>query len=198
MNTLRPDLAIISEWIEPNARILDLGCGDGTLLQHLAQTRGVRGYGLEIEPDNVARCIEAGVNVIHADLDEGLRDFETDSFDYVVLTQTLQALARPDEALAEILRVGRTCIVTFPNFGHWQVRWALARGHMPVTPTLPASWYDTPNVHLCTVADFEGLCAQRNWRIIRRSLLDRKHRESLRIRLRPNLFCEVALYMLRD
>lgn len=195
---LRPDHAIINEWIEPHSRVLDLGCGDGALLAHLAATRDVKGYGLEIEPDKIARCIAAGVNVIQADLDDGLADFETDSFDYVVLNLTLQALARPDDALEEILRVGRTCIVTFPNFGHWQVRWALLRGGMPVTPTLPATWYDTPNIHLCTVRDFETLCAQRNWRILRRSLLDKKHRQSLRIGLRPNLFCELALYMLQD
>ncbi|MEQ1439690.1 methionine biosynthesis protein MetW [Fontimonas sp. SYSU GA230001] len=194
---MRPDLAPICEWIRPGARILDLGCGDGTLLTWLAQHQNVTGYGLEIDPDKVARCVAAGVNVIQADLDDGLRDFEDGSFDYVVMTQALQALQRPDAALAEILRVGRVGIVTFPNFGHWRVRAALAAGRMPVTPTLPERWYDTPNIHLCTVDDFEDLCRQRGWTILSRRLLDRSHQEGTRIRLAPNLFCEVALYMLQ-
>ncbi len=194
---LRPDLTAIAEWITPGSRVLDLGCGDGALLSHLAATRQVRGYGLEIEVGNVAHCVAAGVNVIQADLDDGLRDFETGSFDYVLLTQTLQALQRPDYAISEILRVGKTGIVTFPNFGHWRVRAALAAGRMPVTPSLPAHWYDTPNIHLCTVADFEALCDARRWKVLRRSLLDRAHHEGPAIRLLPNLFSEVALYMLQ-
>lgn len=197
MTRLRPDLALIRDWIEPGARILDLGCGDGTLLAHLAQAHNVRGYGLEIDPVNVTRCVEAGVNVIQADLDDGLSDFETGSFDYVVMTQALQALQRPDRALSEILRVGRTGIVTFPNFGHWRVRSALALGRMPVTPALPERWYDTPNIHLCTVHDFEALCRERAWNIIDRRLLDRSHRQGLRIRLAPNLFSELAMYKLK-
>ncbi len=194
---LRPDLAAIRDWIAPGSRILDLGCGDGELLTDLATHRGVSGYGLEIDPAQVAQCVANGVNVIQADLDDGLRDFDNGSFDYVVMTQALQALQRPDQAIAEILRVGRVGIVTFPNFGHWRVRAALAAGRMPVTPTLPDRWYDTPNIHLCTVDDFEDLCARRNWRILSRSLLDRSHREGARIRFAPNLFCELALYMLQ-
>lgn len=194
---LRPDLAAIQNWIAPGSRILDLGCGDGELLTHLATHHKVRGYGLEIDPAQVAQCVANGVNVIQADLDDGLRDFDNGSFDYVVMTQALQALQRPDQAIAEILRVGRIGIVTFPNFGHWRVRAALASGRMPVTPTLPERWYDTPNIHLCTVDDFEDLCTRKGWRILARSLLDRSHREGARIRFAPNLFCEQALYMLQ-
>lgn len=194
---LRPDLEAIRSWIRPGSRILDLGCGDGELLTHLATHHGVTGYGLEIDPAQVAQCIANGVNVIQADLDDGLRDFDNGSFDYVVMTQALQALQRPDQAIAEILRVGRVGIVTFPNFGHWRVRAALSTGRMPVTPTLPERWYDTPNIHLCTVDDFEDLCAHKGWRILARSLLDRSHREGARIRFAPNLFCEQALYMLQ-
>lgn len=194
---LRPDLELISNWITPGSRVLDLGCGDGALLAHLTRTRQVSAYGLEIDPTNLARCVEAGVNVIQADLDDGLKDFETGSFDYVLMTQALQALQRPDEALVEILRVGKTAIVTFPNFGHWRVRAALAMGRMPVTPSLPETWYNTPNIHLCTVSDFEELCHARGWRIASRRLLDRSYHEGLGIRIAPNLFSEIAIYILQ-
>jgi methionine biosynthesis protein MetW len=196
--TLRADLALIAEWIEPGSRILDLGCGDGALLAHLAQARGVRGYGLEIAPDNIARCLAAGVNVIEADVDDGLRDFADGSFDYVVMSGALQAMQHPDRVVSEILRVGRTGIVTFPNFGHWRARAALALGRMPTTPALPDAWYATGNIHLCTVADFEDLCAQRGWQVRRRSLLGGARRDGVGLRLMPNLLAEVALYQLQS
>lgn len=196
LGLLRPDLALICNWIQPGARILDLGCGNGALLAHLARTHRASGYGLEIDDTNVAACIEAGVNVVQADLDDGLNDFASHSFDYVVMTQALQALVRPDRVLAEMLRIGREAIVTFPNFGHWRVRFALAGGRMPLTPALPAEWYDTPNIHLCTVADFEDLCAERGWPVLERALLDRRHRHGKAIQWLPNLFCEIALYKL--
>ncbi|WP_439641118.1 methionine biosynthesis protein MetW [Nevskia sp.] len=194
---LRPDLQLISGWIAPGSRILDLGCGDGALLAHLARTRQVRGYGLEIDDDNVAACVAAGINVIQADVDDGLAAFADRSFDYVVMTQALQALVRPDQVLAEMLRVGREVIVTFPNFGHWRVRVALLGGHMPHTPALPANWYDTENIHLCTLADFDALCRESRWQVLERALLDRSHRAGASIRIAPNLFCEIALYKLR-
>ena len=194
---LRPDLAVIGDLIKPDSRILDLGCGDGALLSHLARTRQVRGYGLEIDPANVAACVSAGVNVIQADLDEGLADFADHSFDYVVMTQALQALARPDLAVAEMLRVGREAIVTFPNFGHWRARWSIMNGRMPITPSLPSQWFNTENIHLCTVADFEDLCRKCGWHVLERVLLDRAHRRGMAISLLPGLFCEIALYKLR-
>lgn len=194
---LRADLALICNWIKPDSRILDLGCGDGTLLSYLAHQQGVSGYGLEIDPNNVASCVEAGVNVIQADLDEGLADFASGSFDYVVMTQALQALARPDLALAEMLRVGREAIVTFPNFGHWRVRAALLRGRMPLTHSLPSQWYNSENIHLCTLGDFEDLCREFGWQVLERGLLDRTHRSGPMISALPNLFCEIALYKLR-
>ena len=197
MSALRPDLELISNVIAPGSRVLDLGCGDGALLAQLTRTRQVRGYGLEIDPSNLARCVDAGVNVIQADIDDGLKEFEASSFDYVLMTQALQALQRPDEALAEILRVGKTDIVTFPNFGHWRVRAALAMGRMPVTPSLPDAWYNSPNIHLCTISDFEDLCHSRGWHITERRLLDRSYHEGLSITLAPKLFCEVAIYTLQ-
>ena len=197
MSALRPDLALITEWIRPGSRILDLGCGDGALLAHLAATGQGRGYGLEIDPSNIAACLERGVNVIEADVDDGLKDFGDKSFDYVVMTQALQAMQRPDHVVSEILRVGKTGIVTFPNFGHWKVRLALARGRMPATPALPDTWYGTSNIHLCTVADFEDLCRERHWKIRRRSLANHSRTGSGgALGLLPNLFAEVALYLL--
>jgi methionine biosynthesis protein MetW len=194
---LRPELAIIHDLIKPDSRILDLGCGDGALLLQLERHRGVRGYGLEIDAANVAACVAAGVNVIQADLDEGLADFADGSFDYVVMTQALQALARPDLAVEEMLRVGREAIVTFPNFGHWRARWAIVNGRMPVTPALPDQWYNTENIHLCTVADFEELCRRSGWQVLERVLLDRAHHRGFAIGLLPQLFCEIAVYKLR-
>ena len=194
---LRPDLAVLSEWIPQGARLLDLGCGDGALLAHLAAERGTSGYGLEIDPDNVRACIAAGVNVIQADLNEGLADFGDAAFDVVLMSQALQALARPDAAVEEMLRVGRKAIVTFPNFGHWRVRFSLALGgRMPVTASLPEKWFNTPNIHFCTVSDFEALAAARGWRITRRGLLDRAHRIGHSIALLPNFFAEVAIFEL--
>jgi len=192
---LRPDLALIADWIRPGSRVLDLGCGDGALLAHLA-SHNARGYGLEIDPDNIARCLRRGVNVIEADVDDGLREFADGSFDYVVMNQALQAMQRPDRVVAEMLRVGRTAIVTFPNFGHWRVRLALSNGRMPVTPALPETWFNTPNIHLCTVADFEDLCQAQKWRVLKRSLLDHQLRDGPLMKLAPNFFAEAALYML--
>lgn len=195
--SLRPDLAIIGEWIDSGARVLDLGCGDGTLLHHLQTTRRVCGYGLEIDPDNVASCIRAGVNVIQADLDEGLQAFETGSFDYVIMTQALQVVQRPDLLISEILRIGRQGIVTFPNFAHWRNRLHLGlKGLMPVSHAIPNPWYDTPNIHFCTVRDFERLCRDKGVRVLHRSMVDHSHRRNLGMRLLPNLLAEIAIYRL--
>lgn len=194
--TLRPDFALISNWIPHGARVLDLGCGDGELLSHLIAERNVTGYGLDIDEPHITACVRRGVNVIESDINDGLRDFADNSFDVVIMSHALQALNRPDEAVADMLRVGRQAIVTFPNFGHWRVRSAMLAGRMPLTPTLPSRWYDTPNIHLCTVNDFEGLCRDRQWTIRGRHLLDRRHRQGRSIALAPNLFGEIALYLL--
>ena len=149
-------------------------------------------------PPNTRASRESGVNVIESDLDDGLRDFKDGSFDYVVMTQALQAMQRPDHVVSEILRVGRTGIVTFPNFGHWRVRLALARGRMPTTPALPEDWYSTANIHLCTVADFEDLCRERGWSIRQRKLMNHRRSDGGgALGLMPNLLAEVALYMLQ-
>ena len=192
---LRPDLDIISNWITSGSRVLDLGCGDGTLLAHLWDTRQVSGYGLEIDSVNITKCIRVGVNVIQTDLDAGLSDFDEASFDYVVMTQTLQAVYYPARLLDEMLRVGREGIVTFPNFGHWRSRMHVAlRGRMPVSRSLPEEWYNTPNIHLCTLRDFELLCANKGIRILQRTVVDYTHHSNFAMTLLPNLLGEIALY----
>ncbi|MDN5939260.1 MAG: methionine biosynthesis protein MetW, partial [Salinisphaera sp.] len=194
---MRADLDIISGWITRDARVLDLGCGDGTLLTHLQDRLGVRGYGLEIDPDNVIRAVAAGVNVLQLDLDAGLGQFEDASFDFVIMTAALQEVQQPDRLLDEMLRIGREGIVTFPNFGHWKSRLSLGlRGLMPVSEALPNAWYDTPNIHLCTVHDFEALCKKRGMEIVRRVVVNHAHRGSWGMRLLPNLLGEIALYQL--
>ncbi|MDY6943295.1 MAG: methionine biosynthesis protein MetW [Pseudomonadota bacterium] len=192
---MRPDLEIISRWIKPRSRVLDLGCGDGTLLNHLERTREVTGYGLEIDPKNVVNAIHAGVNVIQLDIDQSLGEFEDQSFDYVVMTQALQVVQHPDRLLGEMLRIGRKGIVTFPNFGHWKCRIQLAiRGRMPISDSLPNQWYDTQNIHLCTVRDFEQLCHQFDYRILNRRVVDSHHRSNRAMQMAPNLLGEIALY----
>ena len=194
MPALRPEHRIIADWITAGSRILDLGCGDGTLLAHLRDNRQVSGYGLEIDQAKIVQAIAKDVNVIQTDLNAGLTEFESNSFDYVVMSQTLQAVNYPDRLLEEMLRVGREGIITFPNFGHWSSRLQLLMGHMPVTPSLPNTWYNTPNIHLCTLRDFEALCADKAFHILERTVVDRAHRTSLPMRLLPNLMGEVALY----
>ena len=157
MTQQRYDFELISSWIPERSRVLDLGCGDGALLAGLAATRGVAGYGIEIDDANVLASVKNGVNVIQDDLESGLSFFADDAFDFVILSQTLQAMRHVERVLREMLRVGREGIVTFPNFGYWRHRLDVLQGRMPVSKTLPYSWHDTPNIHLCTVKDFEDL-----------------------------------------
>ena len=195
--SLRVDLQIISDWIPDCARVLDLGCDNGTLLKHLQQ-RGITGYGLEIDNGKFADCIASGINVIQADLDQGLPQFSDQSFDFVILSQTLQAVNHPDFLLEEIVRVGKQAIITFPNFGHWQCRWQLTfGGHMPLSRNLPNAWFNTPNIHLCTTQDFERLCVNKNINVLNQSIVNHAHKNTLGTKLLPNLFGEIALYQIQ-
>lgn len=193
---LRPDLELICEWIKPDTRILDLGCGDGALLHHLKKTRNVTGYGLEIDHENILKCVVKGVQVIQTNLDEGITEFfDENSFDYVVMTQTLQAIQYPEELLKQMMRIGKEGIVTFPNMAFWKNRIQMALGgHMPITRTLPDTWHDTPNIHLCSLKDFEDLCHSSSIKIIQRAAVDHAHKYSLGSKLFPNLMGEIALY----
>lgn len=194
-NTLRPDFEIIASWIQPGSRVLDLGCGDGSLLTQLGQEKQVTGYGIEIADKHIATCISRGINVVQSDLDQGLSEFDEESFDHVILSMTLQSIERPDQLLDEMLRVGREGIITFPNFGHWNPRYQIGiKGTMPVSRTLPHRWFNTPNIHLCTLKDFENLCVDKNIQILEKRALSHEHKSSLGARLFPNLMGEIGMY----
>ena len=194
---MNPDYSFISDWIESNSKVLDLGCGEGDLLSQLKQEHSVLGYGLEIDPQSIAQCVAKGVNVIEQDLNKGLTNFADNSFDTVVMTQALQAMRYPHLVLDEMLRIGRECIVTFPNFGYWGTRAYLNfRGRMPVTKQLAYQWYDTPNIHFFTYADFEALCLEREITVLHRRCMADRFPDKLLKNLWPNLFTQTAVYHL--
>ncbi len=186
----RPDFAAIAAWIPEGASVLDLGCGDGSLLRYLKDTRSVRGYGVEISDRDIVSCIANNVNVIQNDLDAGLADFEDGSFDFVILSQTLQAIRHTEPLMQEMLRVGREGIVSFPNFGYWKNRMQVLMGNMPVSSELPFQWYNTPNVHLCTLNDFEEFCRTYCISVTARSVMTAGHE----VGFLPNLFGSTAVY----
>jgi methionine biosynthesis protein MetW len=181
----------IARWVTPGARVLDLGCGNGALLKHLWQTLQAPGYGVEIDDAKVQECLRNDVNVLQMDLEDGLSAFQDGSFDFVILSETLQAIHRQEPLLRDMLRVGREAIVSFPNFGFWKARIQITfAGHMPVSKELPYQWYDTPNVHHCTLVDFEALCAKLGLRILERQVLTGGNPVSFL----PNLFGSLAVY----
>lgn len=188
--SMRADFSTIAGWIAPKARVLDLGCGDGSLFAYLRESRAVTGYGIEIDDAGVLASVGNGVNVIQSDLESGLAGFDDQSFDSVILSQTLQAMRHTELIVLEMLRVGREAIVTFPNFGYWAHRLQVVRGRMPVSRDLPYQWYDTPNIHLCTVADFDAFCRERSFRVLERVVLH----ETRRVSTLPNLFGSLAIY----
>jgi methionine biosynthesis protein MetW len=190
----RSDYAIIGEIVEPGAKVLDLGCGEGELLQWLAENKGVDARGVEISGAKVQHAIARGVSVYQGDIDHGLVDYPDQAFDYVILSQTLQETRQPLQVLREMLRVGRRAIVAFPNFGHWRVRLSmLTTGRAPKTRLFPYDWYDSPNIHFLTVDDFEQLARQEGLGVERRFFLDGQRT----VATLPNLRAEVAVYLVR-
>lgn len=188
----RQDFAIIANWLGFGCKALDLGCGDGELLHFLQGSMEVRGYGVEKDDENWLKCMNNGINVIQMDLEAGLSGFEAQSFDVVILSQTLQAMHNTEDIVQEMLRVGREAIVTFPNFGYWRNRLQSLKGQMPVSEELPYQWYDTPNVHLCTINDFDQFCANHNIHVKERLVLTNGER----IHFMPNLLGSLAMYRL--
>ena len=166
---LRGDLARIAQWVRPQTRVLDLGCGDGTLLAHLKRSKGVQGIGVEISDERVLSCVQRGVHVIQQNLEDGLAMFDDQQFDTVVLSQTLQSMHNTEHILREMTRVAREAIVSFPNFGYWPHGWSILLGRMPVTGQMPYDWHDTPNIHLCTLKDFERLSLKLGFSILERA-----------------------------
>jgi len=200
MATLRPDLAAIAEMIPQGARVLDVGCGDGALLEHLTATKNVDGRGLELSQQNVNACVARGLAVIQGDADTDLGEYPSQVFDFVILSQTIQATRNPKSVLGHLLRIGRRTAVSLPNFGHWRVRLSLlAHGRMPRTRALGYEWYDTPNIHLCTIADFVALANEAE-AVIERALALREDGQTSAMSPHawgPNLLADGAVFLLR-
>ncbi len=193
ITNFRQDFAIIANWVKFGSKVLDLGCGDGQLLQFLRSSLEIKGYGVEKDDANVLACIKNGSNVIQMDLEDGLSGFEDQSFNTVILSQTLQAMHHTEAIVLDMLRVGQEVIVTFPNFGYWRNRIQITLGRMPVSKTLPYQWFDTPNVHLCTIHDFDAFCRNHNIDIIERKVIT----DGKEVNFIPNLLGCLAMYRLK-
>ncbi|MEI7531250.1 MAG: methionine biosynthesis protein MetW [Betaproteobacteria bacterium] len=187
---IRSDFSAIARWIDPNTSLLDLGCGDGEFLEYVQSIKPVQAYGVEISDTSVQACIQKGINVIQQDLEGGLALFKDRSFDTVVLSQTLQTIHETEAILGEIVRVGKQCVVSFPNFAHWSHRLSVLCGRMPVSKSLPFDWYNTPNVRVLTIADFEALASQIGLNILGRVVLH----EGKEIKWGKNIFGSLAIY----
>ncbi|MDA7947796.1 MAG: methionine biosynthesis protein MetW [Hyphomicrobiaceae bacterium] len=195
----RVDLLLLAEMVDPGSRVLDVGCGDGALLRILAETRDVDGRGIELSQSGVNQCVARGLSVVQGDADTDLVNYPDDAFDFAILSQTIQATHRPLEVLDQLLRIGKRAIVSFPNFGHWKIRRQLMfRGRMPVTENLSYAWYDTPNIHFCTIKDFIVLCRDLDAKVERSIALNAQgQRMGLGIPLfMQNLFGEQAIFLL--
>ena len=197
---IRVDLKLVADIIKPSSRVLDIGCGDGALLAHLNQTKQVDGRGIELGMDGVNACVAAGLSVIQGDADTDLADYPDNAFDYVILSQTLQATRAPREVLGNLVRIGRHAIISIPNFGHWRVRWDIAlHGRMPINGSLPYQWYETPNIHFCSLLDFIALCDDMSIEVERSFALDR-HGRAMRVHSSvrtANLFGVEGVFLLR-
>ena len=192
MTAYRYDYEVITQWIEPGEKVLDLGCGDGELLKHLMAVRQVQGYGVENDPDKLLGSVNNGVNVIQMDLEKGLVGLEDGFFDHVIMSLSLQAMHNTQGILHEMLRVGREAVVSFPNFGYWRHRQSILNGRMPVSESLPHQWFNTPNVRFFTIADFDALCEMNGIAVRERLAFD----EGKLMLDEPNFLASVAVYRL--
>lgn len=195
---MRLDYEVVTSWVKPNSHLLDLGCGDGALLEALIHKKQVKGYGFEIDAENIQRCVERGLSVLEYDIEHSLSRLATGQFDTIVMSQAIQTLEQPHLVLKEMVRVAKECIVTFPNFGHWKSRLhLLTRGRMPVSDLLPYEWYDTPNIHFCTFKDFDILCKELGIKVLNRQVVAKSALGSRMQKIAnysANLFGETALY----
>ncbi len=187
---------IINSWVTENSKVIDFGCGDGSLLKELFENKQVLGYGVEINDIKIEKCIEKGIPVIKLDIDKGLNDFMSSNFDLSIMARSIQCLKNPDLALNRMLELSKRCVVTLPNLGYWRCRINLASGKMPITPELPSSWYETENIHLCTIKDFENLCLKENIRIKDKVFINRNGDQGGLSKINPNLFAVEGVYLL--
>ena len=192
-NTLQQ---IVLDWIPSQSKVIDFGCGDGILLKILSEQKSITGYGVENDPDKIYACIINGVSVIQQDIDAGIHNYKGMGFDVAVMASSIQCLRKPRDAMKNILKVANECVITLPNFGNWELRLGILNGKMPSSAQLPAKWYETKNLHLCTIADFEELCGEESFVIKKKLYLNRKGKSSWLANRLPNLFAAQAVYLI--
>jgi methionine biosynthesis protein MetW len=188
--------SIVLDWIPNQSKVVDFGCGDGTLLKILAEKKSAIGYGVEIDEEKINACITNGVSVIQQDIDAGIQNYKGMGFDVAIMASSIQCLRRPKNAMKNILKVANECVITLPNFGNWELRLGLLKGKMPSSAQLPAKWYETKNLHLCTIADFEDLCAEESFNIKKKVYLNSRGSSSWLANTFPNLFAAEAVYLI--
>jgi len=188
--------SIVLDWIPDQSRVIDFGCGDGTLLKILTEKKSAKGYGVEIDGEKINSCIANGVSVIQQDIDAGIQNYIGMGFDIAIMASSIQCLRSPRNAMRNILQVANECVITLPNFGNWELRLGLLKGKMPSSAQLPAKWYETKNLHLCTIADFEDLCAEESFNIQKKMYLNSRGSSSWLANTFPNLFAAEAVYLI--
>jgi methionine biosynthesis protein MetW len=188
--------SIVLDWIPDQSRVIDFGCGDGTLLKILAEKKSVKGYGVEIDGEKINSCIANGVSVIQQDIDAGIQNYIGMGFDIAIMASSIQCLRSPRNAMRNILQVANECVITLPNFGNCELRLGLLKGKMPSSAQLPAKWYETKNLHLCTIADFEDLCAEESFNIQKKVYFNSRGSSSWLANTFPNLFAAEAVYLI--